>query len=78
MSHVAARTSAHLTKNQTAWQEGYYETLVKTARQFTYVAIYIEENPVKKGFVTSTPDWAESSANRRDLITEPWPWVFDS
>lgn len=49
MSHVAARTSAHLTKNQTAWQEGYYETLVKTARQFTYVAIYIEENPVKKG-----------------------------
>ncbi|MBA3650010.1 MAG: transposase [Chthoniobacterales bacterium] len=77
MSHVAARTSAHLTKNQTAWQEGYYETLIKTARQFTYVAIYIE-NPVKKGFVTSPPEWAESSANRRDLITEPWPWVFDS
>lgn len=78
MSHVAAMTAPHLTRAETAWQEGYYETLIKTARQFTYVAIYIEENPVKKGFVTSTPEWAESSANRRDLITEPWPWVFDS
>ncbi len=78
MSHVGAKTSAYLTKNETAWQDGYYETLVKTARQFTYVAIYIEENPVKKSLVTSPPEWAESSANRRDLITEPWPWVFDS
>ncbi|MDQ3546662.1 MAG: hypothetical protein M3429_09150, partial [Verrucomicrobiota bacterium] len=65
-------------QNETAWQDGYYETLIKTARQFTYVAIYIEENPVKQSLVTSPPEWAESSANRRDLITEPWPWVFDS
>ncbi len=78
MSHVGAKTSAQLTRNKTAWQEGYYETLIKTARQFTYVAIYIEENPVKKGFVTSPSEWAESSASRTDLITEPWPWVFDS
>ncbi|MDQ3199872.1 MAG: transposase [Verrucomicrobiota bacterium] len=78
MSHVAALTSAHLTKNQTVWQEGYYETLIKTARQFTYVALYIEENPVKKGFVATPPEWAESSAKRRDLITDPWPWIFDS
>jgi hypothetical protein len=66
MSHVGAKTSAYLTKNETAWQDGYYETLIKTARQFTYVAIYIEENPVKKSLVTSPPEWAESSANRRD------------
>ncbi|MEO5717998.1 MAG: transposase [Chthoniobacterales bacterium] len=77
MSHIAARTSAPLTKHQTAWQDGYYETLSKTARQFTYVAIYIEENPVKEGFVTNASDWTDSSANRRDLVTEPWPWVFD-
>ena len=32
-----ATTSAHLTKHHTAWQDGYYETLIKTARQFTYV-----------------------------------------
>ena len=52
MSHVGSLTSAHLTKNETAWQEGYYETLIKSARQFTYVAIYIEENPAKKELVT--------------------------
>jgi putative transposase len=78
MSHVGAKTSAHLTEHQTAWQDGYYETLIKTARQFTYVAIYIEENPVKKGLVTTPEEWHASSASRRDLIAEPWPWVFDS
>ena len=77
MSHVGARTSAHLAKNGTEWQDGYYETLIKTARQFTYVAIYIEENPMKKGWVATRELWEHSSARRQDLITEPWPWVFD-
>ncbi|MGH8094515.1 MAG: transposase [Chthoniobacterales bacterium] len=77
MSHVGSKTSPHLTKHETAWQDGYYETLIKTARQFTYVGIYIEENPVKKGLVTTPELWKESSAYRKDLITEPWPWVFD-
>lgn len=35
MSHVGAMTSTHLEDNKTAWQEGYYETLIKTARQFS-------------------------------------------
>jgi len=52
-------------------------TLIKTSRQFTYVALYIEENPVKKKFVTTPHEWEESSAKRRDLVTDPWPWVFD-
>src|SRR5262245_33627662 len=76
MSHVAAKTSVHLTKHETAWQDGYYETLIKTARQFTYVALYIEENPVKKALVERPVDWKESGAHRKDLITDPWPWVF--
>ena len=62
MSHVGARTSAHLTKHETGWQDGYYETLLKTARQFTYVAIYIEDNPAKKGLVKTPEEWNESSA----------------
>jgi hypothetical protein len=77
MSHVGARTSAHLTRNETAWQDGYYETLIKTARQFTYVEIYIEDNPVKKGLVMTSEQWVESSAVRKNLITDLWPWVFD-
>jgi REP-associated tyrosine transposase len=77
MSRVAAKTSVHLTKHETAWQDGYYETLIKTARQFTYVAIYIEANPVKKGLVSKSHEWEESSLKRKDLVTDPWPWVFD-
>ena len=77
MSHVGANTSTHLTKHQTAWQDGYYETLIKTARQVTYVALYIEENSVKKGSASTPEEWEESSLKRKDLITDPWPWVFD-
>ena len=78
MSHIGARTSAHLTNRETGWQDSYYETLIKTARQFTYVGIYIEQNPVKKGLVTMPEEWEESSAATKDLVTDPWPWVFDS
>jgi len=51
--------------------------LIKTARQFTYVSIYIEENPVKQGLVSMPEDWEGSSLKRKDLITDPWSWVFD-
>ena len=40
-------------------------------------ALYIEENPVKKGLVSTPEEWEESSLKRKDLITDPWPWVFD-
>ena len=78
MSHIRAKTNTHLTQNKTGWQDGYYETLIKTARQFTYVVIYIEDNLVKKGWIASREQWEHSSASRRELITEPWPWVFDA
>ena len=77
MSHVGANTITHLTNHHTAWQDSYYETLIKTARQFTYVSIYIEENPLKKGLVSKPAEWEGSSLKRKDLITDPWPWVFD-
>jgi hypothetical protein len=67
-----------LSKNGSAWQDSYYETLVKTARQFGFVATYIEENPVKKGFVERAEEWDASSASRRDLVTDPWPWLFET
>src|SRR4051812_27021055 len=76
MSHVAAETSAHLSRHGSTWQDSYYETQIKTARQFEYVAYYIEQNPVKKGFVECPEEWAASSAARTDLVTDPWPWLF--
>jgi REP element-mobilizing transposase RayT len=77
MSHVAAKTSAFLSSHGCAWQDTYYETRVRSERQFGFVAAYIEENPVKKGFVERAEEWDASSASRRDLVTDPWPWLFD-
>ena len=78
MSHVAAETSSHLSRHGSSWQDSYYETRVRTARQFRYVAYYIEQNPVKKELVEKPEDWAASSAARTDLVTEPWPWLYES
>jgi putative transposase len=77
MSHVAAKTTAHLCSNGSTWQDTYYETRVRTARQFRFIAYYIEQNPVKKGLVENPRDWDASSAARMDLVTEPWPWLFE-
>jgi putative transposase len=78
MSHVAAKTSTYLFSGGSAWQDTYYETHVRTARQFRYVAYYIEQNPVKKEFAVNPEDWEASSAARKDLVTDPWPWLIDN
>jgi REP element-mobilizing transposase RayT len=77
MSFVAARTSKAVRLGGTAWQDTYYDTHVKTAKQFAYIQNYIEQNPVVKGLVDDPEQWDASSANRTDLVTEPWPWFFD-
>lgn len=77
MSYVGAKTSALLKRHKTSWQDGYYDTHVKTARQFAYVAYYIEQNPIVNGLIETPNEWEESSAKRTDLITEPWPWLLD-
>jgi REP element-mobilizing transposase RayT len=77
MSFVGARTATLLGSHETAWQDGYYETHIKTAKQFEFVACYIEQNPVKKGLVEKPEDWDASSASRTDLIADPWPWLLD-
>jgi REP element-mobilizing transposase RayT len=77
MSYVAGKTSALFEIHNTSWQDGYYDTLIKTAKQFEFVAYYIEQNPVAKGLVELPAQWDASSAKRRDLITEPWPWLLD-
>ncbi len=77
MSHVAAETSSHLFFHGSTWQDSYYETRVRTARQFRYIAYYIEQNPVNGELVDKPEDWKESSASRTDLVTDPWPWLFE-
>jgi putative transposase len=77
MSHVAAKTTTYLRTRGVVWQDTYYDTRVITARQFRYVAYYIEQNPVKKELVERPEDWEASSAARRDLVTDAWPWLFE-
>jgi putative transposase len=77
MSHIAAETASYLSLHGTSWQDSYYETRVRTPRQFGYIAWYIEQNPVKAGLVESADEWEASGAARSDLITDPWQWRFD-
>ena len=51
MSYIGGRTAELLNHHQTSWQDSYYDTLIKTVKQFEYVAEYIELNPVTKGLV---------------------------
>ena len=66
-----------LTRHKTSWQDGYYDTRVKTAKQFRFVTYYIEQNPVMKELVKKPDEWVASSANRKELVTNPWPWLLD-
>lgn len=77
MSYVGGKTNATLVVAKTSWQEGYYDTHVKTARQFEYVARYIERNPVGKGLVDSPEKWDASSASCKNAVTDPWPLIYD-
>ena len=77
MSFVGGRTSALLTRHKTSWQDGYYDTRVKTAKQFEFVARYIEQNPVARGLVERAEEWDATSAKQKDLVTNPWPWLLD-
>jgi REP-associated tyrosine transposase len=77
MSYAAGRTFAALQSHKTSWQDGYYDTRVKTAKQCEFVARYIEQNPVAKGLVKRPEKWDASSASRKELVTDPWPWLLD-
>ena len=77
MSYVGGRTNRLLSAHDTNWQDGYYDTNVKTAKQFEYVAYYIEQNPVVKGLVDSAEQWDASSASCKDVVTDSWPLIYD-
>jgi REP element-mobilizing transposase RayT len=77
MSFVAGKTCGLLRIHETSWQDGYCDTRVKTSKQFEFVANYIEQNPVVKGFVEKPDEWGASSARRKHLVTDLWPWLLD-
>lgn len=78
MSFVGANTCARLAQEDCRWQDGYYETWIRSARQFDYVAHYIVENPVRKQLVERAELWDATSLRTPELVTELWPWEFES
>jgi len=77
MSFVGRKTNRLLEAHNTTWQDSYYDTLIKTAKQFEYIAYYIEQNPVVKELVNSPEEWDASSASCKEPITDPGPFVYD-
>ena len=77
MSYVAGKTAILLKNHNTSWQDGYYDTRVKTAKQFRFVTYYIEQNPLVKELVRTPEEWDATSAKQKDLVTDPWPWLLD-
>ena len=77
VSYVAGKTAALLKNHNTSWQAGYYDTRVKTSKQFEFVSRYIEQNPVAKELVKTPEEWDATSAKQKDLVTDPWPWLLD-
>jgi putative transposase len=55
-SWVAKQTGRALAESGCQWQTGFYETRIRSARQFLYVSAYIEENPVRAELVKSPSD----------------------
>jgi REP element-mobilizing transposase RayT len=77
MSYVGRKNNRLLSAHDTNWQDGYYDTHVKMAKQFEYVAYSVEQNPVVQGLVDSPAQWDASSASCKDVVTDPWPLIYD-
>jgi putative transposase len=76
---ISTRTNDDLALQGTHWEDGYFDTKIKSAKQFRYVRNYIEENPVRAGLIPTSSDWPWSSAHPslKQYIAEKWPWKFE-
>ena len=77
MSHVGGQTHAEFTKQHCAWQQGYFETRVRSVKQLDYIARYVIDNPIRKGLVDDARQWDASSLKYPTSITMSWPWKLE-
>ena len=77
-SWISKQTVAALDALGCNWQHGFHDTEIRSAKQFQFVCVYVEENPVRAGLVKGPSDWAWSSANPQYQrhLARPWPWGF--
>ena len=76
---ISRQTNPVLKASGAAWQDGYHETRIRSARQFHYIVNYIEANPVERGLVFAKELWPWSSAHETlvGICLRPWPWQFE-
>jgi putative transposase len=77
MSFVGAKTVRALHALGCRWQDGYYETRIRSAKQIAYVSDYIVWNPVRQGLVSAPEQWDATSLREPALVSVPWPWQFE-
>ncbi|MFA5192819.1 MAG: transposase [Verrucomicrobiia bacterium] len=77
MSFVGAKTHSIVKRWQTAWEDGYHDTRIKSWRQFNYMRDYINQNPVRKGLAQRPEDWDAIGIRETDIICQHWPWGFE-
>jgi REP element-mobilizing transposase RayT len=77
MSFVGGKTASLLRAHGCHWQDGYYETRIRSAKQFAYVSEYIIWNPVRRGLANAPEEWDASSLRTPEIVTHLWPWDFE-
>ena len=77
MSFVGGKTASLLQVHGCHWQDGYYETRIRSAKQFAHVSNYIVWNPVRRGLVNAPGEWEPTSLRTPEIITHLWPWDFE-
>ena len=76
---IGKKLNPILLHNEVQWQDGYFETRIRSSKQFKYVLAYIENNPVRAGLTANKAEWKWSSAfpDSRKFLRLPWPWKFE-
>ena len=59
------------------WERESFDHLIRSLEHYEAFIEYIEQNPVKAELVDKPKYWEASSAARTDLVTDPWPWLFE-
>ncbi len=72
MSFVGAKTTTSLKRRGYCWQKGFYDTLIRSGRQYGKVIDYIHGNPVRRGLVERPDQWEFSSIHRQPWLTCLW------
>ena len=75
---ISRHTNEHIKQHGCRWQDGYYDTRIRSAKQFEFVRNYIEMNPVRAELVQQPEEWPWSSANIRykKHLSDAWPCGF--